>query len=90
MRTWMRTAIVGIFAVGMMALAGCGPNKPCMDSCGSDSDCGVGLVCLDTAGSGMICLPEECRACFNNGSSCVDNPSQDQNNTTVCTYTGCD
>jgi len=57
---------MGLMVVGLFG--GCSNGAAsCKESCESDSDCGSGMRCFNTS-SGNQCLPDECNACFDDGS----------------------
>jgi len=66
-------------------LISCDPGKDCGESCSEDDDCNISrLIC---APLDKICIPKECKDCFNEGYSCYFNtPENGQCDFQSCSY----
>lgn len=73
--------------VAGLSVAACDPGASCESGCEESDDCAAGLVCRGIVGKGNICVPDECKACFEAGQSCAwDN---DNGESSSCEFVQC-
>jgi hypothetical protein len=84
-----RRASLLLLCVGALAVGGCDPKAECQESCSSDDECALGLVCHTMLNMGQVCVPESCNACFDQGKSCRWNTTETDTSSLTCEFTGC-
>ena len=81
------TIIVAMF-LAVSAMSCDGDSKNCTEKCSEDSECLGDLACMDT-NQGSMCLPKDCRTCFDNNLNCSHTPVDDEKKGEACEFIRC-